>query len=76
MPDSAIEISEAAIDALAATVILQEVDGGTRQTSIVATASTARPGYLGRYLLGVPAGAVQTDARLSEKYMKRARGAA
>lgn len=70
MPVGPIQFIDAAIDALADAVTLRELDGPTSHTAVVAEGLDApAAAELGRYLLGVLAGAVQTDARLSAKYM-------
>jgi hypothetical protein len=73
MPETALEIIEHAILELGRTVILTEAEGPTSHTAVVAEGldDEGAAVALGRYLLGVLAGAVQLDARLSEKYMLR-----
>lgn len=67
-----LQFIDAAIEALADIVTLREVGGATSHTALVADGLHERAALeLGRYLLGVLAGAVQTDARLSEKYLVR-----
>ncbi len=68
---SPLHIIDGALNELADLVTLSEVPGPTSHTAVVAEGldDPAAPAALGRYLLGVLAGAVQLDARLSEKYM-------
>ena len=71
MPDSPLEILENAISDLCRLIALTEVDGPTSHTAVVA-GGLDDPGVapaLGRYLLGVIAGAVQMDATLADDLM-------
>jgi hypothetical protein len=71
MLGSPLYIIDGALNELADLVTLSEAPGPTSHTAVVAEGldDQAAPAALGRYLLGVLAGAVQLDARLSEKYM-------
>lgn len=70
MPGHPLQFIDHAIDALADAVTLRELDGPTSHTAVVAEGlDDQAAAELGRYLLGVLAGAVQTDARLSDKYL-------
>lgn len=71
MPSSPLQIIDDALNELADLVTLSEELGPTSHTAVVAEGldDPAAPAALGRYLLGVLAGAVQLDARLSAKYM-------
>lgn len=71
MPGSPLYIIDGALNELVGLVTLSEAPGPTSHTAVVAEGldDPAAPAALGRYLLGVLAGAVQLDARLSEKYM-------
>lgn len=70
MPGSPLDIIDGAIDELADLVTLSEAPGPTSHTAVIADGLDDRAAEaLGRYLLGVLAGAVQLDARLSRKYM-------
>jgi hypothetical protein len=71
MPAFPLQIIDGAISELTELVKLGHAPGPTSHTAVVAEGldDPAVPAALGRYLLGVLAGAVQLDARLSEKYM-------
>jgi len=71
MPAPPLSVIDGALNELAELVTLSEIPGPTSHTAVVAEGldDPAAPAALGRYLLGVLAGAVQLDARLSEKYM-------
>jgi hypothetical protein len=70
MPGSPLDIIDGTIDELADLVTLSEAPGPTSHTAVIADGLDDRAAEaLGRYLLGVLAGAVQLDARLSRKYM-------
>lgn len=71
MPSSPLQIIDDALNELADVITLSEATGATSHTAVVADGldDPAAPAALGRYLLGVLAGAVQLDARLSAKYM-------
>lgn len=71
MADSPLQIIDAALDELHSVVSLAEVEGPSSHTAVVADGldDPRASASLGRYLLGVLAGAVQLDATLSEKYM-------
>lgn len=72
VPGHPLQFIDAAIDAIADIVTLREIDGATSHTAVIADGLDERAAAeLGRYLLGVLAGAVHTDARLSAKYMVR-----
>lgn len=71
MPSSPLDIIDGALGDLADLVRLCEVVGPTSHTAVVAEGldDPRTSAALGRYLLGVLAGAVQLDAQLSAKYM-------
>lgn len=72
VPGQPLQFIDAAIDALADAVTLRELEDPTSHTAVLAEGLDVQAAVeLGRYLLGVLAGAVQTDARLSAKYMVR-----
>lgn len=73
MPGSPLHIIDGALNDLGRLITLTEADGPTSHTAIAAEGldDPDAPIALGRYLLGVLAGAVHLDARLSEKYMLR-----
>ena len=71
MRETPLNIVDGALNDLAEQVTLTEMPGPTSHTAVVADGldKPAVPEALGRYLLGVLAGAVQLDTSLSEKYM-------
>jgi hypothetical protein len=73
LPRVPLDVIGDALDDLEAQVTLQVVDGPTTHTAIIADGlnSPHVPVALGRYLVGVVAGAVNEDARLSQELLAR-----